>query len=128
MDLRAGDSIKPMYNFILGCVHYPSEVGPVAFFKVSKKSMTFQKGKGPRRGGLKNKTWKERTLLQLAQIFTSNTVECHLHTTRGWKFRSSETERVMFIPALFLPCTGKGIISFLATSRLFPHPPTSKLL
>lgn len=59
---------------------------------------------------------------------SSNTVEYHLHTTRGWKFRSSETEGVMFIPALFLPCTGKGIISFHATSRCFPHPPTSKLL
>lgn len=69
MDLRVGDPLKHVYNFILGWVHFLSEVGPVAFFKVSKKSMTFQKGKGPRCGELKNKTWKERALLQLAQIF-----------------------------------------------------------
>lgn len=53
MDLGFGNPINPVHSFPWGCIHNFSEVETVAFFKISKKSMTFQKRKGPRPRGLK---------------------------------------------------------------------------
>ena len=108
MDLGFGNPIKPVHSFPLGCIHYFSEVETVAFFKISKKLMTFQKRKGPRPRGLKKKTRKEQALLQLARLFPSNTVECHLHTTHRWKLRSPTHELIILYPYPLPPVLREG--------------------